>query len=217
MAKPTHGAPLDLFAGGQTRDGVSLTLRGADLAVVPGFLPPADADRLLQDLTNELPWRRYRVSVFGKQHLIPRLHSWHGDAQARYRWSGLTQEPRPWTPSLAEVGDRLAGILPGRFNSVLANLYRDGRDHMGWHADDEPELGPEPVIASISLGAQRDFLLRPRRPDAAAGKRCIALTHGSLLLMSGSTQRYWQHCLPKRLRVVEPRINLTFRRIVSAS
>jgi len=200
-----------------------LSLPDAELQLWPAFLAADVADRLLTELQRELPWRQDRVTVFGREHPIPRLHSWHGDAAASYRWSGLLQEPCPWTPALDQLRRMLEARLETPFNSVLANLYRDGRDRMGWHADNEPELGPEPVIASISLGAERDLKLRYRqrsgvrqrnREQAAVPPgRSIRLPHGSLLVMSGPTQRYWQHSLPQRLRVTRPRINLTFRQV----
>jgi alkylated DNA repair dioxygenase AlkB len=194
-------------------DAVGIALPRAEICLWPAFLGGAAADRLMLQLRQELPWRRDRVQVFGRAHPIPRLHSWHGDGGARYRWSGLTQAPQAWTPALTELRDQLEAHLDCRFNSVLANLYRDGRDHMGWHADNEPELGPAPVIASISVGAERDFMLRYRGPGEPVDTSRIALPHGSLLVMQGSTQQYWQHSLPRRLRVAEPRINLTFRNV----
>ncbi|MEE4184338.1 MAG: alpha-ketoglutarate-dependent dioxygenase AlkB [Gammaproteobacteria bacterium] len=192
---------------------IAFALPQAEIRLWPTFLDADDADRMMSRLLEEVPWRRDTVTVFGRAHPIPRLHSWHGDAGARYRWSGLTQVPQPWTPALAELRERLEACLNRRFNSVLANLYRHGRDHMGWHADDEPELGLQPVIASLSLGAQRDFLLRYRGAGAAVDTQRLALPPGSLLVMQGSTQEYWQHSLPRRLRVSDPRINLTFRTV----
>ncbi|MBT8421610.1 MAG: alpha-ketoglutarate-dependent dioxygenase AlkB [Gammaproteobacteria bacterium] len=190
-------------------------LPGGRLRLWPEFLPAGEADQLQQRLSAGLQWQRDSVKLFGREHPIPRQHQWYGDAGMRYRWSGLTMQPLPWTDELAELRERLRAATEITFNSVLANLYRDGNDSMGWHADDEPELGVRPVIASVSLGAERDLLLR-RRAGRERGERSVkvCLPHGSLLLMSGATQQNWQHALPRRARISEPRINLTFRRIL---
>jgi alkylated DNA repair dioxygenase AlkB len=146
--------------------------------------------------------------------LQPRLTAWYGDATARYSYSGLDLTPQPWTPALLALRTQVEQATGVTFNSVLLNLYRTGQDSMGWHADDEPELGPEPVIASISLGATRRFRLRPRHsqqlPHAPLG---LDLPSGSLLVMRGTTQQHWQHAVPKTARPVGPRLNLTFRTI----
>jgi len=146
--------------------------------------------------------------MFGRVVDSPRLSAWIGDEDAVYRYSGTRFVPRPWTPELLALRDRVAAACGVPFNSVLANLYRDGADRMGWHSDDEPELGPRPVIASVSLGAERTFRFR-----AKAGGETVAieLPHGSLLTMAGDTQRLYRHELPARKRVTGPRINLTFR------
>lgn len=152
--------------------------------------------------------------MFGRWVDSPRLSCWIGDAGASYRYSGQSFEPHPWPDALLPLRGRLRQELGIDFNSVLANLYRDGRDAMGWHSDDEPELGPEPVIASVSLGAARRFVLR-RRDDHTVRKE-FRLEPGSLLVMRGNSQRDWQHALPRTAKPVGPRINLTFRRIVDA-
>lgn len=185
-----------------------ITLAKAELVLDRAFLSAGQADDALEELSREVDWVRDEVTVFGKRHPIPRLHQWYGDHAADYRWSGLTMRPRPWTPTLARLKAKVEGACEARFNSVLCNLYRDGNDTMGFHADDEPELGPEPVIASLSLGATRDFVLKPR---AGGERRVLALAAGSLLIMRGSTQQHWVHGLPRRARVKAPRINLTFR------
>jgi alkylated DNA repair dioxygenase AlkB len=188
-----------------------LPLAGADLRYDAAAWPAADADRLFARLEREIAWERHRFVLFGRTVEAPRLSCWIGDAGAAYVYSRTRFEPRPWTPAVAALRDALAVRLGLRFNSVLANLYRDGRDSMGWHSDDEPELGPEPVIASLSFGAMRTFRLRERatrRPVLS-----LELAHGSLLVMAGQTQRHYQHALPRRAGVAAPRINLTFRRI----
>ena len=187
-----------------------LLLPQADLLFDPAFLPGAEADALLAGLTAEVAWEQRAIRMFGQQLPQPRLTAWYGDPAARYTYSGLTWEPRPWTPALHALRQRLEAATRTRFNSVLLNRYRDGRDSMGWHSDDEPELGPAPAIASLSLGATRRFRLRPRAGLAHAPFG-LDLPHGSLLLMRGPTQHHWQHALPKTARPVGERLNLTFR------
>lgn len=180
----------------------------------PDFLEPAAADLLLAVLLDEVAWTRPRVRLFGRTVDSPRLSAWYGDAGAVYTYSGLRNEPLPWTDALLGIRARLEDALGLTFNSVLANLYRDGADSMGWHADDEPELGPAPVIASVSLGASRRFVMRHRRKGRHPTFE-IVLAHGSLLVMRGDTQRHWRHALPKTRAAVGPRVNLTFRPIVA--
>ncbi|HCH0556491.1 TPA: alpha-ketoglutarate-dependent dioxygenase AlkB, partial [Pseudomonas aeruginosa] len=155
------------------------------------WLSARAANVLYETLSVQTPWSVHRIRLFGRWVDSPRLSCWIGDAQAVYRYSGQTFAPHPWTEALAALRDRLRGELGVPFNSVLANLYRDGRDAMGWHSDDEPELGAEPVIASLSLGAARRFVLR-RRDDHAV-KQALVLEPGSLLVMRGACQRDWQH------------------------
>lgn len=189
-----------------------LKLVNANLRLQQNFLPETAATRLFHALTDAVTWRRDSIKLFGKSMEIPRLHQWFADDGLTYKWSGLTMTPQPWLYELIDIREQIEAACDYPFNSVLANLYRDGSDSMGWHADDEPELGHQPVIASLSLGAERDFVMRCR-DDETAKKQYIKLQHGSLLLMAGDTQRYWQHSLPKRRKISEPRINLTFRLI----
>lgn len=188
-------------------------LPDADVQHLPGWLAAADADRLMAALQAEVPWEVHRIRMFGNWVESPRQSCWIGDPQARYRYSGAEFVPYSWPPVLQAVREQLQDWNIGRFNSVLLNRYRDGGDHMGWHSDDEPELGPAPVIASVSLGAARRFLLRRR--DEPARRTEFVLGHGDLLLMGGQTQRFYQHALPKMARVRGERINLTFRWIHS--
>jgi len=188
-----------------------LSLPGAELRWAPRFLAPAEADALLASIDAEVPWERHHVRLFGRELPAPRLSCWIGDPGAAYTYSRVRFEPRPWTPALAALRRRLEAAAGAAFNSVLANRYATGADSMGWHADDEPELGPRPVIASLSLGAMRRFVLRPK---AGGAKRELPLSHGSLLLMAGDTQANWQHALPKMAGAAGLRINLTFRRVV---
>lgn len=183
-----------------------------DILYISGFLPSADADRLMSGLMNSIAWEQKYIRMFGRQLPMPRLTAWYGDPGAVYIYSGLTESPLHWTDELQEMRDRLYDSLGESFNSVLLNLYRTGEDSMGWHSDDERELGPEPVIASISLGAERRFDLMHR--TLAHERRSYMLPHGSLLVMRGNTQSYWRHRLPKSPRIKEPRVNLTFRTIL---
>ena len=190
----------------------SLTLPGADLAIDPQWLAAAEADALFAALQADVRWEVHRLRLFGREVASPRRSCWIGDPEAVYAYSGSTFVPHPWPAVLQPLRARLADALGVAFNSVLANLYRDGRDAMGWHADDEPELGPAPVIASLSLGATRRFAFKPRAADGA--RLALNLPHGSLLVMRGDTQRRYRHALPRTARPVGARINLTFRLIL---
>lgn len=194
----------------QQRETIRLDLLDAQVELRTGVLGHTEAWDLFHLLLAQIPWRQDHITLWGQQHRIPRLHQWFGDPGLFYTWSGIEMQPQPWPDSLRVLREKLVHETGVAFNTVLANLYRDGADAVGWHADDEPELGDSPVIASISLGAQRDFQLRHRlRKDLAM--RTLALPHDSLLLMRGATQRMWKHQLPRRKRVSTARINLTFR------
>lgn len=202
---------IDIFD--EVRSEARFSLPDACIELREDFLNSQQADWLFRRLQDVVPWRQDRIRMFGKVHDVPRLQQWFSDDGLVYTWSGIRMEPAPWLPALLRLRDKLTEETSHRFNTVLANLYRDGGDTVGWHADDEPELGEHPVIASISLGAERDFQLRHRsRTDISM--QTISLPHGSLLLMSGATQKHWKHCVPRRKRVKGERINLTFRRIV---
>ena len=189
-----------------------LELPGADVRLTR-FCDAAQARHWFERLHAEIPWERHRLKLFGREIDSPRLSCWIGDADAVYTYSRTRFVPRPWTPALAELRDAVASLCGEAFNSVLCNLYRDGGDAMGWHSDSEPELGAEPVIASLSFGATRRFRLR-NRADTTIGVD-IALKSGTLLLMAGATQRHYKHDLPRAKAVRDPRINLTFRRIAA--
>jgi alkylated DNA repair dioxygenase AlkB len=179
----------------------------------PAWLSPAEADAALRALLDEVPWEEHSITIFGKTVAEPRLSTWMGDPDAVYAYSGRTRRPAPWTPAAGALRERVGEAAGQRFNAALLNRYRDGRDAMGFHSDDEPELGPEPCIASLSLGATRTFVLRPRAKKGTTAPLRIALTHGSLLVMRGGTQRHWVHGVPREARVEGTRVNLTFRRI----
>lgn len=178
------------------------------------WLAADDAAVLRARLVAEVPWTVHRIRMFGRWVDSPRLSCWMGDPKARYRYSGALFEPEPWHPAIEALLPRLEAACGARFNSVLLNRYRDGGDSMGWHSDNEPELGTDPVIASLSLGAERRFLLRIRA--APAVKTEWRLADGDLLVMRGDCQRAAQHALPKMARVKGERINLTFRWVIPA-
>jgi len=176
---------------------------------IPHFLDSRDADRYLVSLWQELEWRQTAITLFGRSVMQPRLIAWYGDPDANYSYSGLELSPQPWHPLLVEIKRRIEAFASRRFNSVLANAYRDGKDSMGWHRDDEKELGSKPFIASLSLGEERRFLVRePGRKSSG-----LDLGHGSLLVMKGDFQKRFQHSLPKTRREKDLRINLTYRQI----
>ena len=178
------------------------------------FFDAASAAELLRDLIATTPWETHFVRIFGREIPAPRQSSWHGDPHCSYRYSKVRYEPKAWTPALTQVRNILAMTGIGEFNCVLANFYRSGSDSMGWHSDSEPELGPDPLIASVSLGAPRRFCLRHKMgPD----KHELLLTSGSLLVMAEGAQKNYQHALPKMANVGAPRVNLTFRQIASES
>jgi alkylated DNA repair dioxygenase AlkB len=171
-----------------------------------------ESSTFFQLLHEGIQWQRRTIRLFGKEVMQPRLIAWHGDPQAVYRYSGDTWHPEPWIPELVTLRQRCEQLANTAFNSVLLNLYRDGNDAMGWHADDEPELGHEPVIASLNLGCMRRFDLRHRQSGET---HQVWLPAGSLLVMAGATQQWWRHQLPRSKKITEPRLNLTFRRIIT--
>jgi alkylated DNA repair dioxygenase AlkB len=189
----------------------SIDLAGAELAFDDGWMAKSEADALFAGLRHAIPWEVHRIRLFGRNVDSPRLSCWIGDPDTGYTYSGAHFDPNPWPIALRAIRARLAGELCIDFNSVLANLYRDGHDSMGWHSDDEPELGTQPVIASLSLGATRRFVLKHRSDPPR--KFALELPHGSLLLMRGATQANYRHALPRTSRQIGPRINLTFRQI----
>jgi alkylated DNA repair dioxygenase AlkB len=183
---------------------------GGTIYFADAFLSAAEADRLFAALQAEVPWKQERT-IFG--HLTPRLTAWVADAGVVYRYSGITHEGSGWSDALLDVRRRVEHAAETHFNSVLLNRFRDGNDSMGYHADDEPELGTNPVIASLSLGSARTFVLRH---EATGEKRTYELGHGSLLIMGGALQHHWKHAVPKTKAAVGERINLTFRQILAS-
>ncbi|WP_205500503.1 alpha-ketoglutarate-dependent dioxygenase AlkB family protein [Rufibacter psychrotolerans] len=193
--------------------GFRLPLPDAEVYLLPEFIPKEDRSALQQALDVNVAWRQEKIRMFGRQVDQPRLTAWYADAGKAYTYSGLTWQPLPWLPELTELRTRLESATGAAFNSVLLNLYRHGQDSMGWHADDEPELGQNSIIASLSLGQERTFAFRHRQQKEL--KHQLVLPSGSLLLMAGPTQHFWHHQLPKTTKPQQPRINLTFRFIYS--
>jgi alkylated DNA repair dioxygenase AlkB len=183
---------------------------GGLLLYYEGWLSPAEARDAFEELRRETPWKSETIRIAGKLIPVPRLTAWYGDPGAVYTYSGVRNEPSPWTPRLADLRERASAAASAPLNSVLLNYYRNGRDSMGWHADDERELGKNPVIASLSLGAPRRFLLRHEKKRGKS--LSLVLGHGSLLVMAGATQHHYRHAVPKEDDSGE-RINLTFRRV----
>jgi alkylated DNA repair dioxygenase AlkB len=189
-----------------------LNLPDADVRLYMGFLPPSSADRLLRELLETTDWRQESFRLYGKDIQFPRLTAWYGDEGAGYVYSGIKNVPLPWTSPILEVKRAVEPACAVVFNSVLLNRYRTGRDSVSWHADDEPEFGENPVIASVSFGGTRAFQLKHKKRKGL--KASIELTHGSLLIMRGGTQANWLHQIPKTVKDVEERLNLTFRAVI---
>ncbi|MFQ5995041.1 MAG: alpha-ketoglutarate-dependent dioxygenase AlkB [Acidiferrobacterales bacterium] len=167
-------------------------------------------ERLFASLFNDVPWEQHLVQVYGRTLAAPRLSAWYGDPGSVYSYSGVRLHPLPWTPTLFEIKSTVDELAGTRFNSALLNLYRNGQDSVGWHSDAEPELGRNPLIASVSLGAVRRFLLQHKK---RRNRVSLELEPGSVLIMDGTTQHHWRHQLPKTRRLVGARINVTFRKI----
>jgi len=188
----------------------TIALADAVLKYRRQFYTQTQSDFLFSQLFADTFWRQESLRFGGKLVPVPRLQAWYGDSQALYGYSGLHMAPLPWTPTLMTIRQQLESELQQPFNSVLLNLYRDGQDSVAWHSDDEIELGPNPVIASLSFGADRTFELKPLPPRA--GKKSVLTLHdGSLLFMGEGLQKHWSHQLPKEPGITRPRINLTFR------
>ena len=175
------------------------------------FFTSAESNALLESFISKLPWESMTIKMFGRDTKIPRLQCWIGDEGCEYRYSGKQLNRQIWNQDLTMIREKIYKELKIDFNSVLANYYRDGKDSMGWHSDDEKELGPNPTIASISFGSERDLVFRNK-----ISKKTLTIpqTNGCLILIDGETQKNWQHSIKKTQKIIGPRINLTFRNII---
>lgn len=188
---------------------IDLGLPESDIQYYPDFLEFEDANSYFQLLKETVPWQLDKIKVFGKIYDQPRLTALYGNNGKSYSYSGITMQPHPFTPALMELKQLVEEASEIEFSTCLLNYYRDGKDSNGWHADDEKELGTNPTIASLSLGAERFFHLRLKSDKTQKHK--LLLEHGSLLLMQGETQHHWQHQIAKTAKKIGSRINLTFR------
>jgi len=188
---------------------ISLQMPDADVVYYPFFFDAATSNILFKSLLKTISWKQDMITVFGKKYLQPRLTSLYGDHDKTYSYSGITMTPLPFTKELLLIKEKIETESKAKFTTCLLNLYRDGQDSNGWHADDEKELGKNPIIASISFGAARWFHFKHKNDKTL--KQKIALKHGSLLIMKGSTQEFWLHQIPKTKKISTPRVNLTFR------
>lgn len=189
-----------------------LQMPGGLVYYYPDFIDSTLAAQYYKTLYQDVPWKQDTIKVFGKTYLQPRLTALYGNNNQPYTYSNITMHPLPFSLALSEIKNKVEHIAQTTFTSCLCNLYRDGNDSNGWHADDETSLGKNPIIASVSLGATRSFKFRNKKDHSASIK--IDLAAGSLLLMAGATQHNWQHQLPKTRKIIAPRINLTFRIIL---
>jgi alkylated DNA repair dioxygenase AlkB len=204
---------LTLFEDAATFEAIPLA--DADLKLMQAFYRPPLSEQYKNALLEEVTWSQEKIVIGGAERLQPRLSAWYGDEGKDYTYSGITLEPHPWSPTLLRIKEDIEAATGERFNSVLVNLYRDERDSVGWHSDNERELGSNPVIASLSLGETRTFKFKHKtRKDLKT--LSLPLTDGSLLLMAGATQKFWRHAVDKEREAKGQRINLTFRNVLSA-
>ena len=190
---------------------IILHLPDAEIIYYPHFFEKKEADAIFAQLTNYIPWQQDDIKVFGKIHPQPRLTALFGNEGIPYSYSNITMQPHPWNLLLQKIKSFVESVTETNFTTVLLNQYRDGKDSNGWHADNEKELGLNPVIASLSFGAERTFQLKHNTNKEQ--KKNIILDHGSLLIMKGPTQHFWKHQIPKTSKPIGSRINLTFRYI----
>lgn len=190
-----------------------LSMPNAEVSFYPNFFTEEESSHFFKALNDEIKWRQDKIKLYGQEMNLPRKTAWYADKGKSYKFSGIHLTPEPWTVALLEIKQRIECVARTKFNSVMLNLYRDGNDGISWHTDSEPEFGKNPIIGSVSFGAARRFMFRHKYDKQLKAE--ILLTNGSFLLMSGETQHFWQHQIPKTSKKLEPRINLTFRTVIS--
>lgn len=195
----------------KSKESIAFDLPDADVEFYPNFLTESFSDKIFKELLTETSWRHDDITIFGKTYKQPRLTALYSIDGIPYSYSNITMIPESFTGTLLILKTQIEKVTGHAFTTCLLNLYRNGNDSNGWHADDEKSLRTNPVIASLSLGASRNFKLKHHNISSA--KKDILLTHGSLLIMQGTTQHYWKHHIPKTKKTVGPRINLTFRKV----
>jgi alkylated DNA repair dioxygenase AlkB len=195
-----------------TSEPIRFNVPDAEIVYYPHFFDVMQSDLLFQELLQKIPWQQDDIKVFGKIHAQPRLTALFGNDGKSYSYSNIKMQPHSWNSMLHDLKQKVEAVSATDFTTVLLNLYRDGKDSNGWHADNEKELGVNPVIASLSFGAERYFHLQHNTDKNQKIK--ILLEHGSLLVMKGATQHFWKHQIPKTAKPIGTRINLTFRSIV---
>ena len=206
---------MDLFSNAEFNDSseaktMLYDLPDADITLFENFFTNQESKKLYQNLIENIQWRQDKIKIFGRLIDQPRLTAFYGDTDKEYSYSGIVMKPIDWNEDLLFIKNRVEEIAKINFTSVLLNYYRDGKDSMGWHSDDEKELGQNPVIGSVSFGESRVFQMRHKIRKERVD---IPLTNGSILLMRGATQHFWQHQIPKSSKQLQSRINLTFRNI----
>jgi alkylated DNA repair dioxygenase AlkB len=192
-----------------TSEPIFIDIPDAEIIYYPQFYNKEQADIIFAELVKDIPWQQDEIRVYGKIHPQPRLTALFGNEGKPYSYSNIKMQPHPWNLLLQKIKSRVESVSDTNFTTVLLNQYRDGKDSNGWHADNEKELGTNPIIASVSFGAERTFQLKHNSDKDQ--KKSIILEHGSLLLMKGTTQHFWKHQIPKTAKPIGPRINLTFR------
>lgn len=200
---------MDLFSHTQVH---YLDMPSAEVSYHPNFINTAKANQYFKTFLKKTPWQEDDITIFGKTYKQPRLTALYGNNSKPYSYSNVTMHPYPFTPELLKIKSKIKRVINKEFTTCLLNLYRDGNDSNGWHADNEKELGINPIIASVSFGADRVFHFKHKSNKNL--KQKLILQHGSLLIMKGETQHYWLHQVPKTKKKIGQRINLTFRIIV---
>jgi alkylated DNA repair dioxygenase AlkB len=198
---------LNLFSSTKSNN-ERTSIRNGEFLHIRNFFDKSLSDKYFNKLLVSIDWKQEKMNMYGKELLFPRLTAWYGDNEKPYSFSGITLQPKKWTPELLEIKKQVESKVDASFNSVLLNRYRNGNDSISWHTDAEKELGKNPVIASVNLGETREFQLKHIHTNE---KISIDLSHGSLLIMMGELQHFWKHQIPKTKKTVGERINLTFR------